>query len=58
VSRIKSGHFFLNGLREALCDLCETLCNPLVLLEGYTEFHKDRTELHGETIQNRTIINY
>ena len=34
-------------LCEALCDLCETLCNPPGAgLEGYTEFHKDHTELH------------
>jgi len=37
-------------LCEALCDLCETLCNPLILLEGYIEFHKDHTELHREYI--------
>ena len=41
-----------------LCDLCETLCNPLVFLESYTEFHKDHTELHGVNINNQTIINY
>jgi hypothetical protein len=32
-------------LCEALCDLCD---NPLVLHEGYTEFHRDHTELHRE----------
>ena len=39
-------------LCEALCDLCETLCKPLgTNSEGYTEFHKDHTELHREYFQ-------
>ena len=44
-----SWHFFL-PLCEALCDLCVTLCNPQAKSEGYTELHKDHTELHGELL--------
>ena len=40
-----------------LCDLCEALCNPRAKPEGYTELHKDHTELRREAhyIRNKKI---